>query len=121
VEEFYRKFFIGAICPLGLESNGKNMNYYDKKTFMHQLLEDFIPDHLQQQIDLGCSTKVAICLGEGLNYSILEKLNAKHNLFQKLLKIAHPRYIMQYKRKSINEYIQHYIDTCELAKQLVEK
>ena len=30
MNDFYRKFFIGAVCPLGLQSNGRNMNYYDK-------------------------------------------------------------------------------------------
>jgi hypothetical protein len=121
LDEFYRTFFIGAVCPLGLESNGRNMNYYDNKSFIQQLLEHFIPDHLQQQIDLGCSTKVAICLGEGMNYKILDKLNAKHHFFRTLLKIAHPRYIMQYKRKSIDTYIEQYIQICQSAKQLAKR
>jgi hypothetical protein len=119
MDEFYRKFFIGAVCPLGLECNGRNMNYYDNKTLMSTLLENFIPHNIQRQIDLGCSTKVAICLGEGINYSILEKLNNKHHFFENILKVSHPRYIMQYKRKSINDYIQQYIDVCQLAQTFV--
>lgn len=121
IDEFYRNFFIGAVCPLGLESNGRNMNYYDNKILMNQLVEHYIPEHLEKQIQLGCSTNVAICLGEGTNYSIIEKLNKKHHFFKKILKLAHPRYIMQYKRKMIDDYVEQYVKTCQLAKELAEK
>ncbi|CAF0783165.1 unnamed protein product [Rotaria sp. Silwood1] len=121
MNDFYKKFFIGAVCPLGLESNGRNMNYYDNKTLMNNLLEDFIPDNIEKQINLGCSKKVAICLGEGTNYSILHKLNEKYHFFEKILKVSHPRYIMQYKRQSIKDYVQQYIDTCQLAEKIVSK
>ncbi len=119
IDDFYRKFFIGAVCPLGLESNGRNMNYYDNKTLLNNLLEHFIPDNMDKQIEIGCSKKVAICLGEGTNYSILEKLNKEYHFFEKIIKVSHPRYIMQYKRKSINDYVQQYIDACQLAERLV--
>lgn len=88
---------------------------------MNQLVEHYIPEHLEKQIQLGCSTNVAICLGEGTNYSIIEKLNKKHHFFKKILKLAHPRYIMQYKRKMIDDYVEQYVKTCQLAKELAEK
>lgn len=119
MNDFYAKFFIGAVCPLGLESKGRNMNYYDNKSFMNVLLEHFIPDYIEKQIELGCSRKVVICVGEGMNYSILDKLNKKYQFFEKIIKVSHPRYIMQYKRKSINDYVQQYIDACQLAAKLV--
>jgi hypothetical protein len=119
MEDFYRRFFIGAVCPLGLECNGRNMNYYDNKIFMNNLLEHFIPDNIEKQIDLGCSKKVVICLGEGTNYSILEKLNKTYQFFEKIIKVSHPRYIMQYKRKSINDYVQQYMNACQSAQKLV--
>jgi hypothetical protein len=119
MDDFYQKFFIGAVCPLGLESNGRNMNYYDNKSFMDTLLEDFIPDNIEKQINLGCSKKIVICLGEGMNYKILDKLNQQYHFFQKIIKVSHPRYIMQYKRKSINDYVKQYINACQLAQKLV--
>ena len=121
LEKFNQEFFIGAVCPLGLESKGRNMNYYDNKILMKNLLEHFIPEHIQEQIDLGCSTKVAICLGEGLNYSTMEKLNKKYHFFRTLLKLPHPRYIMQYKRKQVNDYVEKYVQTCQVAIELTEK
>lgn len=121
MEDFYRKFFIGAVCPLGLESSGKNMNYYDDKRLLNSLLEHYIPENVEQQIQLGCSRRVAICLGEGLNYTTMEKLNKTHRFFDKLLKVAHPRYIMQYKRKQIADYVDQYINICQLAMKLVDK
>ena len=121
MEDFYRKYFIGAVCPLGLEQNGRNMNYYDNKTLLHNLLEHFIPDNLDKQIEIGCSRKAVICLGEGTNYSILNKFNEEHQLFEKIIKVAHPRYIMQYKRKSINDYVEQYLHACQLAERLLLK
>ena len=97
------------------------MNYYDNKILMNNLLEDFIPDNIEKQIDLGCSKKVVICLGEGNNYSILDKLNRKYHFFENILKLPHPRYIMQYKRRLVNDYVQKYINTCQLAQELISK
>lgn len=119
LEDFYKKFFIGAVCPLGLEANGRNMNYYDNKNFMNQLLEHFIPDNIEKQIELGCTKKVVLCLGEGMNYTILNKLNKKYEFFEKIIKISHPRYIMQYKRKTINDFIKQYINACQLAERSI--
>lgn len=118
MEDFYRKFFIGAVCPLGLEQNGRNMNYYDNKTLLNNLLEHFIPENLEKQLEIGCSRKVVICLGEGTNYSILNRFNEQNHLFQRIIKVSHPRYIMQYKRKSIKDYIDQYLHACQLAERL---
>lgn len=119
MEDFYRKYFIGAVCPLGLEKNGRNMNYYDDKSLLNNLLQHYIPDNLDKQIEIGCSKKVAICLGEGTNYSILNRLNQQNQLFDKIIKVSHPRYIMQYKRQAINTYIEQYLNACQLAERLV--
>lgn len=119
MKEFYERFFIGAVCPLGLERCGRNMNYYDEKSLLTNLLEHFIPDNIEKQIDLGCSRKVALCIGEGTNYSILMKLNQQYQFFQRIIQVSHPRYIMQYKRKSIDNYVQQYIQACQSALKLV--
>ena len=119
MKEFYERFFIGAVCPLGLERRGRNMNYYDDKKLLTNLLEHFIPDNIEKQIDLGCSRKVALCLGEGTNYSILTKLNQQYQFFQRIIQVSHPRYIMQYKRKSIDDYVQQYIHACQSTLKLV--
>ncbi|CAF1177465.1 unnamed protein product [Didymodactylos carnosus] len=106
------------MCPLGLIRNGRNMNYYDDKSLMKSL-EDIIVENIRKQIDqIDCHTKVAICLGEGQNYQVLNKLNQKHHFFDTVLKLAHPRYIMQYKQKFIQTYIEKYIDCCQIAVKL---
>ena len=35
--------------------------------------------------------------------------NEEHRFFNKIIPLAHPRYIMQYKRKLVDEYIDDYL------------
>lgn len=51
------------------------------------------------------------CLGEGQNYAFLQKLNAQKGYFQEIVPLAHPRFIMQYKRKSVDLYVEKYLES----------
>jgi hypothetical protein len=113
VKTFYDEFFLTAICPIGFVKNGKNINYYDDKTLLKSS-QEFIEDSLSRQVLMGAS-KTAICLGEGKNYSYVNAVNQKLKLFDEILPLAHPRFIMQYKRKKLNEYLDMYIRTLEKA------
>ena len=46
---------------------------------------------------------VAFSLGKGTNYKFLKKLNEDHQFFDKVIPLPHPRWIMQYRRKSKEE------------------
>lgn len=107
-EKFYNKYFIGAVSPLGFVKDEKNFNYYDS-TELQDSLEDFIVESIHMQINIGCSTKICYCLGQGKNYKYLQKLNKRHAFFQQIIPLAHPRYIMQYKRKLVSHYIDEYL------------
>ena len=107
-EKFYRKFYISAISPLGFTKEGKNLNYYDVKELQNQLT-DFIVSSLRQQLEF-CKNETAYCLGEGQNYKFLLTLNKKYNFFNQVVPLAHPRFVMQYKRKKVDEYIRDYAD-----------
>ncbi len=109
VEKFYSKFFISAVSPLGFVKDGKNLNYYDSKA-LQNARDPFILDTLQQQINFGIKTDTAICLGEGKNFKYLEDLNQHHHFFNEIIPLSHPRYIMQYKRKSVESYISQYLE-----------
>lgn len=109
VKTFYNKFIISSLCPLGFVKNGKNLNYYDEKK-LEQKISPFIITTLKQQIEFGLNTEFCFCLGEGKNYKYFIKLNQKHNFFKKIIPFAHPRYIMQYRRKMLNDYISFYIE-----------
>ena len=113
VQEFYGKFLISAVCPLGftiVNHNGRpiNFNYYDSRELM-QSVYGFILDTLKQQLEFGISRDACICLGTGRNEQFLRRINAEHRFFEKIIALEHPRYIMQYRSKSLPSYIEKYI------------
>ena len=107
VTAFYNKFFITAVCPLGFTKNGKNLNYYDDKNLQHAS-EPFIAECIQKQLALLKAEPACFCLGEGDNFRYLDRLNEQFKFFKKIIPLPHPRWIMQYRRKQLNEYINLY-------------
>ncbi len=106
-KKFYRDFFLTASCPLGFTKNGVNYNFYDHPGLQRDVTP-FIVRSLKAQIALGARTDVAIVLGAGKLMAYLERLNAEHGLFKKLVALEHPRFIMQYRRKRIPEFVEKY-------------
>jgi hypothetical protein len=108
-EEFYAKYYFSAVSPLGFTRNGNNMNYYDDKNF-ERSITGFIVASLMEQIRFGIDCKRCICLGEGKNFEFLEKLNRKYNFFDSIIPLPHPRFIMQYRLRKKEEYLQTYLN-----------
>ena len=114
-KQFYQDYYINSISPLGFvikDKNGKekNYNYYDSKA-LTDAVNPFLIKTLKQQISFGIDTDTCYCLGTGKNYKFLMALNAEHNFFNKVIPLEHPRYIMQYKSKHKQFYIDKYINT----------
>jgi hypothetical protein len=107
-EAFYRKFYFSAISPLGFTKGGKNLNYYDIKELQISL-GGFIIDSLRHQLSFGINRSVCYCLGEGENFKYLNRLNDSERIFKQIVPLAHPRFIMQYRRKRMAEYVDHYL------------
>lgn len=107
-EAFYGKFFLTAISPLGYTRNGLNLNYYDEPA-LTKAVTPFIVDSLERQIALGCRRDVAFVLGFGANRKYIEKLNAEHRFFDRIVALEHPRWILQYRRKKTDFYINKYV------------
>ena len=107
-EEFYKQFYISSVSPLGFVKHGKNLNYYDDKLLMKDI-EPFVIDCMNKQIDFGLKTDVCFCIGEGENLKYLQKLNATHQWFDEIKTLSHPRFVMQYKLKRKQEYIDDYV------------
>lgn len=107
-EKFYGIFHFTSVSPLGFTKNDKNLNYYDlpvlKKTTLPFAVECF-----RKQLDSGIANDLIFCLGEGENLKFLKELNDKYRLFGKIVPLTHPRFIMQYKRRMLDEYINDYI------------
>ncbi|WP_373497687.1 uracil-DNA glycosylase family protein [Aquiflexum sp.] len=118
-EAFYNRFYIHSICPLGFTSLGKNnkevnYNYYDSKELTHSVL-DFIIANIQKQIGFGIHADICYCFGTGKNEKFLLEINNQFGFFKKIIALEHPRYIMQYKSKSKEEYITKYLSAFNQA------
>jgi hypothetical protein len=108
-EKFYSCFFFTALSPLGFLKNGINFNYYDDPALMKSVTP-FIVDSILEQKKFGAAESHAICLGTGKNFKYFSKLNEEHSFFENIHPVDHPRYIMQYKLKSKENYIEKYVD-----------
>jgi hypothetical protein len=111
--KFYSEFFISSVSPLGFTSvglHGKavNYNYYDNKKLTEAVI-DFMVDSLKKQLEFGIIRDICFCLGTGKNYKFLLQLNCRFNFFDQIMPLEHPRYIMQYKSKQKQFYIDKYI------------
>jgi hypothetical protein len=107
--KFYSKHFISSVSPLGFTKDGKNLNYYDQKD-LQEAVRDFIIKSIRTQLTFNVSTNIAFCLGEGQNYKFLQTLNKEHKFFGEIIPLPHPRFIMQYRRKRLDEFISIYIN-----------
>ncbi len=113
-EKFYGRFFITALSPLGFTKNGINLNYYDDK----QLLKDsepFIVQCIREQIEIMDPERFCYCLGEGTNFKIFSKLNEKYKFFERIIPLSHPRWVMQYRRKRIQEFVDKYLQELSIV------
>lgn len=108
-ERFYRKYLISAVSPLGFTRDGKNINYYDDKK-LESAIRPFATACITQLAQLGIDTSRCYCIGEGRNFDFLVKLNDEQHWFGEIIPLAHPRFIMQYRRKQLQSYIQSYLD-----------
>ena len=105
---FCRDFYITSLSPLGFIKDGKNINYYDDRQ-LQKAVEPFIAWNIRAQLDFGAKREAAICLGEGQNFAFFQKLNATHGFFKEIVPLPHPRWVMQYRRKRVGEFVERYV------------
>jgi len=118
VDSFYNQFLISSICPLGflIDKNGKwvNYNYYDSAALM-DAVEPFIAAMMERQLQLPIDRDVVFCLGTGKNFHYLDRLNSANGWFKQIVPLEHPRYIMQYKSRELESYIEKYLHAFDFA------
>ncbi|GAB4093473.1 uracil-DNA glycosylase family protein [Flaviaesturariibacter terrae] len=107
-DAFYGRHFIGSVCPLGFVQHGKNINYYDDKELL-AAVEPFIIESIEAQLQLPVDRSVCLVIGGEKNFKYLDKLNNRYGWFEKLQPLPHPRFIMQYKRKEKQRFIDQYL------------
>jgi hypothetical protein len=107
-EKFYGRYFIGSVCPLGFVQHGKNINYYDNKALL-QRVEPFIVKELEELLDFKVDNSVCYAIGGEKNYRYLNLLNDRFHWFREITPLPHPRFIMQYRRKQKQQFIEQYL------------
>lgn len=108
-ERFYRHFFISAVCPLGFVKGNINYNYYDDSKLL-KAVTPFIRKTWRQQFEIGARNDALIVVGAGKNAKFIEQLNSETRLYKRVVSLDHPRFIMQYRRKNIRNYITQYLE-----------
>ncbi|WP_153800003.1 uracil-DNA glycosylase family protein [Foetidibacter luteolus] len=111
---FYGRFYISSISPLGFVRNGKNLNYYDDKN-LKQLIEPFAADCINRQLSWGLNRDVCFCIGEGENLKYLRQLNGRYGWFGNITALPHPRFVMQYKLKQKELFVEKYFNLLNSA------
>lgn len=105
---FYKDFYFTSVSPLGFTKDQKNLNYYDDPKLTERL-RPFMLECLHTQLGFGINITTAYCLGEGENYKFISRFNDEHHFFETIVPLPHPRFVMQYKRKSLNAYLDKYL------------
>jgi hypothetical protein len=105
---FYGHFYVTAVSPLGFTFNEKNLNYYDIRA-LQEAITPFAVRSMKRLLTAAVDRSKCYCIGEGENFKFLSALNAKHKWFEDIIPLAHPRFVMQYRRKQLQQYIDDYI------------
>ncbi|GAB2965490.1 SMUG2 DNA glycosylase family protein [Hymenobacter coalescens] len=103
---FYQHFYLGSLYPLVLLREGRNYNYYDAPALTRALWPD-LQTSLHEQVALGLRRDVAVSLGRR-NGEYFTRLNDELGLFERVLVFDHPRFIMQYKRREVPDFVAKY-------------
>jgi hypothetical protein len=103
---FFADFYLTAMYPLALVRAGKNYNYYDDPATTEALWPAILAS-LRTQAGFGAKP-TAICFGKK-NEQYLRRANGELGLFARLITLEHPRYVMQYQRKSLDHYLDLYL------------
>lgn len=106
--KFYGDFIISAVSPLGFIKKGKNLNYYDDKELLYAVTP-FIIDCINKQTKWNINREKCFCIGGEKNFKFLYALNEQHIWFKEIIPLPHPRFIMQYRRKQKQKFIDDYL------------
>lgn len=107
-KKIFSKIFLTALYSFALVKDGKNYNYYDDKSLAEKLKPEIVQT-IKTQIEFGARRDFTIILGKK-NADYFLPINEEHKFFKQIAVLEHPRYIMQYRLKKIDNYIKKYLD-----------
>ncbi len=106
-QDFFGRFYISSVLSLGLLKDNKNINYYDIPG-LPEKLKPLIVDHINRQLPF-LRRDLTWCIGKGKNLKYLEKWNREFGWFDRIEVVPHPRWVMQYRLKKKEIYINEYL------------
>lgn len=107
-EKFFRYFHFTSVSPIGFIRNGINFNYYDAPDLL-VAMDSLIRDSIAQQVHHPVNKGTAFSIGKGKNIKYLTGLNKQHQWFDSLKTLPHPRWVVQYQHKNMQNHIDHYL------------
>lgn len=107
---FFSKYYISSISPLGFMQDGKNLNYYDINNYPKIFME-YVHNLILRQLDFPINRNITYSIGKGNNIKFLKALNKRYKLFKNVEPLPHPRWVMQYRLKRKDDYIEEYRTT----------
>lgn len=113
-KKFYRDFFLTAVSPLGFVKDGRNFNFYDHPALLRDI-RPFLIRSIESQLGFGTRREAAILLGTGKIRRVFEDLNRECGFFKTVHAVEHPRFIMQYRRRKLRDYLRKYCEVFEQA------
>jgi hypothetical protein len=105
---FYRDVYLSALSPLGFMQGEKNLNFYDS-TELQSALTTTIQHWVLQQITFGLRQDATVVLGTGKLKAFFEQHVRAECGFDSVVFLEHPRFIMQYRRKHVDSYVEKYV------------
>lgn len=109
---FYQRIYLSAMSPLGFVKNGININFYDDAEFSKRIVP-FVLECMKEQHAAGLESLRCIVMGTGKLKQFFEKHIQQQLGYRHVTFLEHPRFIMQYKRKALGQYIKKYVDAIE--------
>jgi hypothetical protein len=117
IRSFAESLYLTAVCPFGFVRDGKNLNYYDDP-HLQRSVTGYITETMERQLHIGARRDAAIILGRGKNARFVEKLNTANGWFDAIHVLDHPRYIMQYQRRALEQHVNEYVRVCRALTRL---
>jgi hypothetical protein len=106
---FYHDVYMSALSPLGFISHGVNINFYDD-AHLALLMRPQIVQWMKTALNAGVRRDVTIVLGTGKLRQYVERYVRSDVGLDQVIYLDHPRYIMQYRRRYVDDYVQKYVN-----------
>lgn len=107
-EIFYKEVFPWALMPLSITKDGSYINYYDCS--VQEALKDIVEENMRWVSKLPSRGRLVV-LGKGENLKSFKNLSGTPFGYNTVLSLPHPRWIMQYNRDKVDQYIDIYLES----------